>query len=63
MATVNQLIGTGNYDTKKLNAFYNRQIKANIKTGATQEQAESLAEAMVRIYKHTFEIKTAVRFS
>lgn len=51
MTTIVEMVSTGLYDEKALNKFYNRQLKLN-------SNNESIAEAMVRIYKHTFLIRT-----
>tara|TARA_R110000782_G_scaffold109591_1_gene198631 strand:- start:748 stop:924 length:177 start_codon:yes stop_codon:yes gene_type:complete len=50
-AVVFKMVSTGNYDEKAITKFYNRQLKLN-------NNNSDLADAMVRIYKHTFLIRT-----
>ncbi len=51
-ATVTEMISTGIYDEKAIAKFHSRQMKLN------KGNAE-IADAMVRIYKHTFLIRKA----
>jgi len=55
-ATVNEMIGTGKYDEKKLAKFWNKQYTINGNDAV-------LADMMVRIYKHNFEIRVAKQIS
>ena len=50
---VNEMIATGKYDEKKIAKFHARQTKLNDST--------EIADAMVRVYLHTFEIREAKR--
>jgi hypothetical protein len=52
--TINEMIATGTYDEKKIAKFHARQMKLN-------GNNEKVADAMVRIYLHTFEIRVAKR--
>lgn len=49
-AIVRELVSTGLYDKKAITKFYTRQLKLN-------KGNVSIADAMVRIYKHTFLIR------
>lgn len=49
-AIVSELVATGKYDQKAIEKFHAKQVKAN--NGSIE-----IADAMVRIYKHTFEIR------
>lgn len=49
-AQIFEMVSTGEYDQKAIEKFYNKQLKVN--NGNT-----SIADAMVRIYKHTFLIR------
>jgi hypothetical protein len=49
-AIVKELVSTGLYDEKAISKFHAKQVKVN--NGNT-----SLADAMVRIYKHNFLIR------
>lgn len=51
-ATVTEMISTGLYDEKAIAKFHAKQVKVNKGNVAT-------ADAMVRIYKHTFLIRKA----
>jgi glycosidase len=53
--TIYQLVSTGNYDEKAITKFYAKQVKLN-------NGNIDLAEAMVRIYKHNFLIRTKKAF-
>ena len=50
-ATIYEMVSTGNYDEKAINKFHAKQVKVN--NGNVE-----LADAMVRIYKHNFLIRT-----
>lgn len=54
-ATIYELVSTGNYDEKSIAKFHAKQVKLN--NGNTY-----LADAMVRIYKHNFLIRTKKAF-
>lgn len=49
--TIYEMVSTGNYDEKAINKFHAKQVKVN--NGNVE-----LADAMVRIYKHNFLIRT-----
>lgn len=53
---INQLISTGNYNEKQLIKFHAKQVKLN-------NGNVSIADAMVRIYKHNFLITNKVKFN
>lgn len=52
MSTFSQMIATGLYNEKAISKFYAKQLKLN-------NGNVSIAEAMVRIYKHNFIIRKA----
>lgn len=54
-ATIFELVSTGNYDEKAIAKFHAKQVKLN-------NGNVSLADAMVRIYKHNFLIRTKIAF-
>ena len=49
-AIVKELVSTGLYDEKAITKFHTKQVKVN-------NGNVSLADAMVRIYKHNFLIR------
>lgn len=49
-ATIFELVATGKYDAAKINKFHAKQMKVN-------NNNKEIADAMVRMYKHTFEIR------
>ena len=49
-AVITELVSTGNYDEKAITKFHAKQL--NLNNGNT-----SIADAMVRIYKHNFLIR------
>jgi len=53
--TIYQLVSTGNYDEKAITKFHAKQVKLN-------NGNIDLADAMVRIYKHNFLIRTKKSF-
>lgn len=48
---INEMVSTGIYDEKEINKFHAKQVKVN-------NGNVDLADAMVRIYKHNFLIRT-----
>ena len=52
MTTVNEMISTGIYDEKAIAKLHAKQVKAN-------NGNIDMADAMVRIYQHTFLIRKA----
>ena len=54
--TINEMISTGLYDEKAIAKYHAKQVKAN--NGNVE-----LADAMVRIYKHNFLIRTPKKIS
>lgn len=50
-ATVTELVATGKYNESAIAKFHAKQVKVNGGNVA-------IADAMVRMYKHTFEIRT-----
>lgn len=53
--TIYEMVSTGNYDEKAITKFHAKQVKAN-------NGNIDLADAMVRIYKHNFLIRTKKSF-
>lgn len=55
-AIMNELVATGKYDLVKIAKFHAKQMKLN-------NGNKEIADAMVRIYQHTFEIREKRRVS
>lgn len=50
-ARITEMVSTGNYDEKAIAKFHAKQMKVN-------NNNSDLADAMVRMYKHNFLIRT-----
>lgn len=55
MAITFKMESTGNYDEVKIAKFHKRQMSLN-------NNNSEIADAMVRMYKHTFLIREKVKF-